>query len=50
MRPQDEKESEHICERVVPQFQHVNGAVVLAAVKVNAYITRLSCLFSYNYR
>ncbi|KAK0236731.1 adaptin N terminal region-domain-containing protein [Armillaria nabsnona] len=31
---QDEKESEHICERVVPQFQHVNGAVVLAAVKV----------------
>jgi len=32
--PQDEKESEHICERVVPQFQHVNGSVVLAAVKV----------------
>ncbi|KAM6493184.1 Adaptin N terminal region domain containing protein [Amanita muscaria] len=31
---QDEKESEHICERVVPQFQHVNGSVVLAAVKV----------------
>lgn len=31
---QDEKESEHICERVVPQFQHANGAVVLAAVKV----------------
>ncbi|KAF8968749.1 adaptin N terminal region-domain-containing protein [Flammula alnicola] len=31
---QDDKESEHICERVVPQFQHVNGAVVLAAVKV----------------
>ncbi|KAF8642930.1 hypothetical protein AX16_009318 [Volvariella volvacea WC 439] len=30
---QDEKESEHICERVVPQFQHANGAVVLAAVK-----------------
>ena len=30
----DDKESEHICERVVPQFQHVNGAVVLAAVKV----------------
>ncbi|KAF8591723.1 Adaptor protein complex beta subunit [Ramaria rubella] len=30
----DEKESEHICERVVPQFQHVNGSVVLAAVKV----------------
>jgi AP-1 complex subunit beta-1 len=31
---QDEKESEHICERVVPQFQHINGSVVLAAVKV----------------
>ncbi|KAF8904744.1 armadillo-type protein [Gymnopilus junonius] len=31
---QDETESEHICERVVPQFQHVNGSVVLAAVKV----------------
>ncbi|KAF7317952.1 AP complex subunit beta [Mycena kentingensis (nom. inval.)] len=30
---QDEKESEHICERVVPQFQHANGAVVLAAIK-----------------
>ncbi|GJJ09300.1 hypothetical protein Clacol_003522 [Clathrus columnatus] len=32
--PLDEKESEHICERVVPQFQHVNGSVVLSAVKV----------------
>ncbi|KAF2862255.1 Adaptor protein complex beta subunit [Piedraia hortae CBS 480.64] len=31
---QDPKESEHICERVSPQFQHVNPAVVLAAVKV----------------
>ncbi|KAF9444248.1 Adaptor protein complex beta subunit, partial [Macrolepiota fuliginosa MF-IS2] len=31
---QDDKESEHICERVVPQFQHINGSVVLAAVKV----------------
>ncbi|RMZ82264.1 hypothetical protein DV738_g1847, partial [Chaetothyriales sp. CBS 135597] len=29
----DVKESEHICERVVPQFQHVNSSVVLAAVK-----------------
>lgn len=34
-RAQDEKESEHICERVVPQFQHANGSVVLAAVKVS---------------
>ncbi|KAK3317634.1 adaptin N terminal region-domain-containing protein [Cercophora scortea] len=32
--PQDVKESEHICERVTPQFQHVNPSVVLAAVKV----------------
>lgn len=33
---QDDKESEHICERVVPQFQHVNGSVVLAAVKARS--------------
>ena len=32
-RAQDVKEAEHICERVSPQFQHVNPAVVLAAVK-----------------
>lgn len=31
---EDVKEAEHICERVVPQFQHVNPSVVLAAVKV----------------
>jgi vesicle coat complex subunit len=30
----DVKEDEHICERVAPQFQHVNASVVLAAVKV----------------
>lgn len=30
----DERESEHICERVVPQFQHANGSVVLSAIKV----------------
>ncbi|KAK1986504.1 adaptin N terminal region-domain-containing protein [Colletotrichum cereale] len=30
----DAKEAEHICERVAPQFQHVNPSVVLAAVKV----------------
>ena len=29
----DTKEAENICERVSPQFQHVNPAVVLAAVK-----------------
>jgi AP-1 complex subunit beta-1 len=33
-RAADVKESEHICERVAPQFQHVNPSVVLAAVKV----------------
>lgn len=33
-KPSEVKESEHICERVVPQFQHVNPSVVLAAVKV----------------
>jgi vesicle coat complex subunit len=32
--PTDVHESEHVCERVAPQFQHVNPAVVLAAVKV----------------
>ena len=30
----DIKEAEHICERVSPQFQHVNPSVVLVAVKV----------------
>lgn len=30
----DVKDAEHVCERVVPQFQHVNASVVLAAVKV----------------
>ncbi|KAH8114989.1 Adaptor protein complex beta subunit [Phellopilus nigrolimitatus] len=33
-KAQDDQESEHICERVIPQFQHANGSVVLAAVKV----------------
>ncbi|PSR81011.1 adaptin N terminal region-domain-containing protein [Coniella lustricola] len=32
--PVDVKESEHICERIAPQFQHNNPSVVLAAVKV----------------
>jgi len=27
-------DAEHICERVVPQFQHQNASVVMAAVKV----------------
>ena len=33
-RTTDEKEAEHICERIMPQFQHVNGSVVLSAIKV----------------
>ncbi|KAL2410624.1 AP-2 complex subunit beta [Exophiala dermatitidis] len=32
-KAQDVKEAEHICERVAPQFQHVNSSVVLSAVK-----------------
>lgn len=37
----DDKESEHICERVIPQFQHANGGVVLAAVQVRFRINRI---------
>ncbi|SHO78318.1 Similar to S.cerevisiae protein APL2 (Beta-adaptin subunit of the clathrin-associated protein (AP-1) complex) [Malassezia sympodialis ATCC 42132] len=33
-RSADAREAEHICERVIPQFQHANGSVVLGAVKV----------------
>jgi hypothetical protein len=33
-KAQDAEESEHICERVMPQFQHNNAAVVLGAIKV----------------
>lgn len=33
-RPADVKEAEHICERVSPQFQHINASVVLATIKV----------------
>lgn len=32
-RATDEKEAEHICERVAPQLQHANPSVVLAAIK-----------------
>ena len=32
--PTEEKETEYICERVLPQFQHANGSVVLSAIKV----------------
>ena len=38
---ESDQESEHICERVVPQFQHANASVVLAAVKVSS---RSSCM------
>ena len=33
-----EKELELICERVIPQFQHANGSVVLAAIKVRRFV------------
>ncbi|EXJ94688.1 hypothetical protein A1O1_03085 [Capronia coronata CBS 617.96] len=32
-KAQDIKEAEHICERVAPQFQHVNSSVVIGAIK-----------------
>lgn len=32
-RAADEKEAEHICERVAPQLQHANPSVVLSAIK-----------------
>jgi AP-1 complex subunit beta-1 len=34
-KAQGEEESEHICERVMPQFQHANGSVLLSAVRVS---------------
>jgi len=34
----DNEEAEHICERVVPQFGHANGSVVLGAVKVSSKV------------
>jgi AP-1 complex subunit beta-1 len=40
-KAEDEKEAEHICERVIPQFQHANGSVVLAAIKVRPPQTKL---------
>ncbi|KAG0147436.1 hypothetical protein CROQUDRAFT_61765 [Cronartium quercuum f. sp. fusiforme G11] len=33
-RATDQKDAEQICERVIPQFQHANASVVLAAIKV----------------
>ncbi|CAG8465681.1 6856_t:CDS:10 [Acaulospora morrowiae] len=33
-KPMDSREAEHVVERVVPQFQHANGSVVLSAIKV----------------
>lgn len=35
-RAADEKEAEQICERVMPQFQHANASVVLAAIKASS--------------
>lgn len=42
-KAEDEKEAEHICERVIPQFQHANGSVVLAAIKVSSVFFRIIC-------
>ncbi|CAG8531680.1 9179_t:CDS:10 [Paraglomus occultum] len=39
-KPIDSKEAEHIIERVSPQFQHANGSVVLAAIKVVVILMR----------
>lgn len=33
-KTRDVEEAEHICERVMPQFQHANGGVLLGAVRV----------------
>ncbi|KAI8975200.1 adaptin N terminal region-domain-containing protein [Mycotypha africana] len=33
-KPQDSKDAETICDKVIPRLQHANGAVVLAAVRV----------------
>ncbi|KAJ1957717.1 beta-adaptin, partial [Linderina pennispora] len=33
-RPQDEKEAENICERLLPRLQHANGSVVLSTVRL----------------
>ena len=42
-KAQDDKESEHICERVMPQFQHANGSVVLTAVRVSCMVCTFPC-------
>lgn len=41
----DSEESEHICERVMPQFQHANGSVLLSAVRVGNLLYLASCRF-----
>jgi vesicle coat complex subunit len=45
---QDEMESEHICERVVPYFQHVTASVVLGAVKVRCSSTLVAEEYAHN--
>ena len=47
-KAQDEQESEHICERVTPQFQHANGSVVLSAVRVCIRAYSFYILFVFN--
>jgi AP-1 complex subunit beta-1 len=43
---EDAKEAEHICERVIPQFQHANGSVVLAAIKVSSTVLTMRILLT----
>ncbi|RKP33923.1 adaptin N terminal region-domain-containing protein [Dimargaris cristalligena] len=38
--PGSTREAEGVCERVVPRLQHVNGSVVLSAIKMEAQLSR----------
>jgi vesicle coat complex subunit len=33
--PRDSEDATNICERVIPRLQHVNGSVVLVAIRVS---------------
>lgn len=43
-RATDQKDAEQICERVMPQFQHANASVVLAAIKVSLFCLTDMCV------
>src|SRR5271170_522907 len=40
---QNEKVSDHICEQVVPQFQHLNGSVVRVAGSYSEFVHQHGC-------